>query len=265
MSRWARRALRAIQGVLPPRRRGVRILAYHLVEGGTSSVVDLPRVTFQRQMEELAKIGEAASMESALAALEDGSAANRPLVVLTFDDAFENFHSVVWPVLRDLDLPATLFVPVGFVEGTDLSPLAGAELLPCSWDQLASMAWEGLAVGSHSWSHPDLRTVPLERLDRELAGSRRRLEERLGTPVDTFCYPRGLWDRACEAAVAHSYRAACIGGGGRALPGDYHPLRLQRVSVRRDGPASLAPVLAAGTWLEERWADRLRRRRRRRL
>lgn len=257
--RAARGVLRSFQRLLPGRHRGVRVLAYHLVGAGTDSPVDLPAQRFRRQMEELAQRGGTVGLGEALRRLQDGSAAATSLTVLTFDDAFENFHAAAWPVLRDLALPATLFVPVGFVEGTHPSPLAGAELPPCTWDQLAAMVDAGLAVGSHSWSHADLPGLAETDLDHELTTSRRRLEERLGTAVDTFCYPRALWDRRTERRVARVYRAACTGGGGRLRPRSHHPLRLQRVSVRRDGPSSLAPILEAGTWLEERWADRVRR------
>jgi peptidoglycan/xylan/chitin deacetylase (PgdA/CDA1 family) len=257
----ARRLLRAAQRLLPaaPDGRGVTVLAYHLVGAGTGGAVDLDDDVFRRQVEELAAKAEVVPLRS-LGEAAAASPAGRPCVALTFDDAYANFFSRAWPLLAERRLPATLFVPVGFVEGTHPAPIRGTgRLPPARWEEIAEAAAGGLLeVGSHSWSHPDLRRLDDAALDRELAGSRRRLEERLGVRVDSFCYPRALWDRRVERRVAAHYARAVVGGGRRWRP-PQSPWRIQRVSLRRDGPASLAPVVAAPLWLEEWAADRARR------
>jgi peptidoglycan/xylan/chitin deacetylase (PgdA/CDA1 family) len=179
---------------------------------------------------------------------------------VTFDDAYANFFDRAWPVLEALALPVTLFVPVGFVERTHPAPIRGIrELPPATWPDLSAAAAGGLvAIGAHSWSHRDLRQVPESDLDLELAGARQHLGERLQVPVDSFCYPRALWNRRIERHVAVHYGMAVIGGGRRWAP-PQSPWRVQRVSLRRDGPPSLEPILAAPVWLEEWAADRARR------
>jgi peptidoglycan/xylan/chitin deacetylase (PgdA/CDA1 family) len=116
-----------------------------------------------------------------------------------------------------------------------------------------------VAVGSHTWSHPDLTALSAAEVDGELWRSRDRLEERLGEPVRSFCYPGGRWSRAVEARVREVYELAVIGGGGRLRASAVDPLRIQRVSLRSDGPRSLAPMLRARVWIEEWLADRVRR------
>lgn len=260
-----RRLVRAVQRLAPPARGpGATVLAYHLVGGGTGSPVDLPEDLFRRQVEELAGLAEVVSLGEAVRRLTMADAgAQRPLAVLTFDDAYANFLDCAWPVLAELGLPATLFVPVGFLDGTHPPPIRGADLPPARWAELAAAVAGGrLEIGSHSWTHRDLRTLAAEEVRNELGRARRRLEERLETHAAAFCYPRGLWSRRIEREVAAVHEVAVIGGGGRLAAGRVRPLRIERVSLRRDGPASLAPLLRARTWLEERWADRLRRLRR---
>jgi len=255
-----RRAARTVQRLLPRRRAGLKVLAYHLVGAGTGSPVDLPRETFRRQLDELAASGEVVGLDDAVAALSDGGAAGRRMTAITFDDAYANFAEEAWPELCARELPATLFVPVGFVDGEAGPPMRGAERLPAvSWEELDRMAGEGLAVGSHTVSHPDLRRLGGAAIDGELRGSRAALEERLGIPVRSFCYPRGLWSRRVERRAGRWYPAAVVGGGGTATASSFRPLRIERVSVRRDGPASVVPMLDARVWLEERLADRVRR------
>jgi peptidoglycan/xylan/chitin deacetylase (PgdA/CDA1 family) len=253
----ARTLLRALQRLLPPG-GGATVLAYHLVDAGTGSPVDLDGIVFRRQMEELREIAAVVPLRTLAA--KPAADHGRPRVAITFDDAYANFLERAWPALEELALPATLFVPVGFVEGTHPAPIRGTgHLPPATWDDLAEAVADPLLdVGSHSWSHGDLRRLPDADLDRELAASRRHLSERLEVSVTSFCYPRALWDRRVERRVAGEYAQAVV-GGGRAWAPPQGPWRIQRVSLRRDGPRSLAPLLAAPLWLEEWAADRARR------
>jgi len=259
----ARAAARAVQRLLPRRRAGLKVLAYHLVGAGTGLPVDLPRDRFRRQLDELVASVEVVGLDDAVAALSDGAAAGRRMTAITFDDAYANFAAAAWPDLRARGLPATLYVPVGFVDGAAGPPMRGTGgLRAASWGELGAMAEEGLAIGSHTVSHPDLRRLDDAALDRELRGSREALEARLGAPVRSLCYPRGLWSRRVERRAGRWYPAAVAGGGGTATASSFRPLRIERISVRRDGPASVAPLLDGRVWLEERLADRVRRLRR---
>lgn len=268
-----RRLARAVQGLLPERRDGLVVLAYHLVGAGTDSPVDLPLDRFRDQLDELTRIERPVALAEAVAALaagrdpaggDDPARGNgRPAVAVTFDDAYGNFLDRAWPLLAERGIPATLFVPVAFVEGEGPAPLRGAgHLPPVSWAALRDMTATGLTVGSHTWSHPDLTRLPASRVDEELRRSRETLEDRLGRPVTAFCYPRGLWSPRLEPQVGAAYELAAIGGGRRIAAGKVEPLRITRTSLRRDGPASLEPLLVAPVWLEEWAADRVRRWRR---
>ena len=52
----------------------------------------------------------------------------------------------------------------------------------------------GHAIGSHTWSHPDMAAVSPRALLRELWAGRRALEEILGRPVSAFRPPAGHFD-----------------------------------------------------------------------
>lgn len=259
--RAARAACRLGSRMLPSGPPGVTVLAYHLVGGGTSSPVDLPPAVFRRQMEELRQRGaEVVPLSRVVTILEESEPLEHDLVALTFDDAFRNFDEQAFPVLEGLGLPATVFVPTGFVDGSHPGPLAGAERLPAvPWPRLRELAESGLVeLGSHSRTHPDLRALGDDGLASEVAGSKAVLRDRIGRDPLVFCYPRALRTNRVEAAVAGSYRGAVVGGGRKNVPGVASPLRIHRVSLRNDMPASLAPVLGASVVLEERAADLLR-------
>jgi len=259
--RLARNSVRQLQALVPQSDAGVLILAYHLVGAGTEAPVDLPVADFRRHLEELRDHAEVVSLGAAVERLQSGDRCEGPVVVLTFDDAYENFHGRVYPLLVEFGFPATLYVPVDFVDGVMKGPLRGAEFLPsCTWSQLEEMVGEGLlTVGSHTLSHPDLCAVSEDRARREIQTSRHRLEIRLGRPVDSFCYPKGRWSERLEAIVGANYRSAVVGGGVRAHPSSWSAVRLPRLPLRRDMQGSILPALEQGVWLEEWIADRVRR------
>lgn len=257
----ARRLLRSFGGLQRDAAGGVTLLAYHLVAGGTSSPVDLSRSTFERHLETLPELGRVVPLERALERLRsEREPSDEHWIVLTFDDAFRNFYDQAWPLLADRHLPATLYVPTGFLDGTSPSPLTGAEELPpATWAQLRELSRSGrLTLGSHSVSHPDLRSLDTSSRRAELEESRRQIEAETGQTADSFCYPRALWSAAVRADVAAIYASATIAGGRRNRPDRHDPHALFRLPLRRDMPGELFDVLKKPLWLEEWAASRLR-------
>lgn len=102
------------------------------------------------------------------------------------------------------------------------------------WDQVAQMARDGIAFGGHGADHRVLTQVDADTVRREVATSKAVLDTRLPSPVVTFAYPGGGWNRAVAEAVRDGgYRVAfTIDAGYVACDDD--PLALKRVSVHDD-------------------------------
>jgi peptidoglycan/xylan/chitin deacetylase (PgdA/CDA1 family) len=83
----------------------------------------------------------------------------------------------------------------------ELPKLPPADYGPATWDQLREMERECVEIGSHTMTHPILPNTTDEQLERELTGSRARLEEVLGHPMKLFCYPNGSFDQRVELAA----------------------------------------------------------------
>lgn len=76
------------------------------------------------------------------------------------------------------------------------------------WDQMRQMDPGLVTIGSHSLSHPILTTLTDEDLERELQGSRARLESQLDRSTPIFCYPNGSLDARVRDCAARHYDAA---------------------------------------------------------
>ncbi len=253
-ARLGRQALRLAQPLVRPRSHGLRILAYHLVSGGTDSAVDLDIGSFARQMDLVARLTVPVTLSAGTERLRVGEP--NLMVAVTFDDAFANFREVAWPICLERQIPVTLYVPVGFVLGEQPSPLEGAALPALSLEDIRSMQETGLLeVGSHTWTHPDLRSTSLD-LKHEIVDAASLLRSELGSSVSSFCYPRARRSADAESMVRSCHRFAVVGGGAIASPRTPHH-RLQRLSLRRDHSLSVR-TLNSAIVLEEALANQVR-------
>jgi len=149
---------------------------------------------FERQIAALAESAELVALGDlpALFAAPPRGRGSKPLVCLTFDDGFANFHSHALPILRRYHAPATLFVVTAFVGSPDPMPfdrwskrycrdLPPAFWRPIAWQDLDDCVATGLVtIGSHSHRHRrGIDCAPGE-LREEAEESRAILRRRLG-------------------------------------------------------------------------------------
>jgi peptidoglycan/xylan/chitin deacetylase (PgdA/CDA1 family) len=114
-----------------------------------------------------------------------------------------------------------------------VAALALGRRLMMTWGQIRELQRQGHLIGAHTLTHPNLAHVPADEMAREVAESKRRLEEELQAPVRHFSYPAPIlephWSEAtvaCTADLGFATAVTCRRGGvgvGDAL------LRLRRI------------------------------------
>lgn len=193
---------------------GPLVLCYHAVSERWPCELAIPPRQLRHQLETLLRDDYRAVRFSELLTAPRGG----KLLAVTFDDAFASTCANGLPVLRRLQIPASMFVPSDFVGASALAwPgveqwLYGEfadELRPAGWAQLEQLVSEGWEIGSHSCSHAHLTQLSDAGLKDELTHSRDVLEARLHSPCRSFAYPFGeLDDRVLAAVAAAGYEAA---------------------------------------------------------
>jgi peptidoglycan/xylan/chitin deacetylase (PgdA/CDA1 family) len=121
-------------------------------------------------------------------------------VCVTFDDGDS---SALDPTLALVESggKCTHFMIPGRIERKQKSTL--------SWSQVRELDAAGVEIGSHSFSHPWLTRLSDDELEREVADSRRLLEDKLGKAVTSFAYPYGDYNaRVIDAVRKSGYRCA---------------------------------------------------------
>jgi len=103
-----------------------------------------------------------------------------------------------------------------------------------AWDQIRQMSKEGVSFGAHTVTHPVLGGLPVSRLQEEILGSKRTVEDRLQAPVRHFAYPFGKQaDFSCDAkqvVQAAGFQTAVTTVSGVNGP-EQDPLELKRFSL----------------------------------
>ena len=180
----------------------VPVLSYHHVHDGPDDFFRTWPDTFARQIETLLREGYRPLTPAQLAAA--GEARERWALV-TFDDAYVDFETHAWPVLRALGVPAAVFVISAHVGGTNAwDELRWAEHAHLGAGALRRLHAAGAVIGSHTRTHRPLVRLDADELEVELRGSQAELEALLGAPVRALAYPGGaLGDEVCGAAARH--------------------------------------------------------------
>jgi len=141
-----------------------------------------------------------------------GETLPRRAVVLTFDDGCRCFAEHAAPALAARGRTATLFALSGELGGSNVwdrreEPRERREVLLTA-DELRRLD-PGIEIGCHGSHHVRLPDCDDRRLREETSGAKRDLESELGRPVETFCYPWGVFTpRAREAVREAGFLAA---------------------------------------------------------
>jgi peptidoglycan/xylan/chitin deacetylase (PgdA/CDA1 family) len=118
-----------------------------------------------------------------------------------------------------------------------------------TFDELAELAADGHEIGSHSMTHCLMPECDDRALAYEVTESRRVLQDRLGLPIETFCYPNGNSDARTAQAVAQAgyRRAVTTTWGSNGQEADQFQLRRHDMVSKRvqDSGGKFMPALLA--------------------
>jgi peptidoglycan/xylan/chitin deacetylase (PgdA/CDA1 family) len=215
----------------------VPILMYHSISENSSPAFrpfTVTPETFEAQLRYLCENGYHTLTTTQFITAE-GKLPQKP-VILTFDDGFEDFHSVALPLLKQYGCTATLYMTTGEIGGTSrwLAADGEGDRPIMNWSQITDIMANGVEIGAHTVSHPPLDMLPLAQARDEIAQSKQTLEQHLETPITSFAYPFGYNSRAVREMVRDAgFSSACAVRYAMSSPDD-NPFALARHIVRRD-------------------------------
>ncbi len=192
----------------PPDRRTFGILMYHRIApvaaGVPAPTINVPPARFRTQLAGLLQRGyEFWPLQRVLEASQAGEPIPSHVVVVTFDDGFECVYTEAVPILRELKIPATIFLATAYLDSDDAFPfdhwgLAYRGRVPASSYRPMRLAQcrelleqdDLIELGAHTHTHQDFRGRP-EVLERDLQKCVEFMRQQLGIERPTFAFPYG--------------------------------------------------------------------------
>jgi peptidoglycan/xylan/chitin deacetylase (PgdA/CDA1 family) len=183
----------------------VTVLAYHSISRD-GTIVDIAPEKFEAQIAYLLHTFEVVSLDQIVEYVNGKITFQKPVVALTFDDAYADLLANVTPILKKHKIPATVFA-IARSQRANRTELDNNKQLMNS-SQLKSLLQIGWTIGCHSMTHPYFADLHLD-LKTELIDSKKELEKLLGKKVNYFAYPKGIYTSSIVSTIEKAgYRAA---------------------------------------------------------
>jgi peptidoglycan/xylan/chitin deacetylase (PgdA/CDA1 family) len=216
------------------------ILGYHGVADcprkDDEFMLQLSPAKFRAQLELILSAGYRFVTVAELAQRAAGRRPPRGFAAVSFDDAMRNVFTTAWPILAELGIPATVYVPTDWLGRRSpwIGPGGdGAIATETELRQLAAAGWE---LGTHTSTHADLSRLDYGACRREIDASCGVLGPIAGERVQTLAYPFGRYGAAAIAAARDAGLLAAVATCSRS----WEPYELTRAMI---GSADPFPVV----------------------
>lgn len=179
---------------------------------------------------------------------------NQKSVVITFDDGYLDFYENAFPILKKYGATATMFLPTSFIRDSRKE----FKQRPClTWQEVRELSENGITFGSHSHTHSKLDELSSEDLEKELRKSKEEIQNRLGLPVDSFCYPfafpetKKYFVQQLKNTLTRLGYRTCFTTRIGLNPPEADPLILKRIPINSHDDSALfqAKLQGAYDWL----------------
>ena len=174
-------------------------------------------------------------------------------VAVTFDDGFMSVVKNAWPILKPLNIKATMFVPASYLgqnPGWEIAEQHKKDRREVVIDQLRmrQLDAEGFEMLSHTLTHPILTQIEPEEQYRQLLDSRIELERLLDHQVKSVSYPLGFHDQQVIRAAREAGYTYGVTVEPLTVDCSPEPLRIGRFIVKPGMSRIIVYLKASGAY-----------------
>jgi len=135
-------------------------------------------------------------------------------IMITFDDGYECVFKHAFPILKEENFPAVVFVISGFIgkKNTWDVNLGGLTFRHLDTEQILTLRQSGWEIGSHSVTHRALPYLNTKQIKTEMVASKQSLEKLLKEPIISLAFPFGFSNkRTLRLAYESGYKFVLTG------------------------------------------------------
>ncbi len=194
--------------------KGLKVLVYHKIgyppKGSKLKELWVTPENFEKQISYLVKKGYKLIGFSDLKKIYENSQQVDDVILITFDDGYENNYKYAYPILKKYGAKGNIFVVYNTIGKTNIwhNPNTEPWINMATKEQLIEMDRSGvIEFGSHTMNHPRLENIPFEDALWEIKESKRQLEKLFNKPIFAFAYPygNGAYNDKIRKAVLENY------------------------------------------------------------
>lgn len=202
--------------------RGIPVLYYHSVNDTVDNEVTISPELLKKQLEYIKYQGYITlSMNEVENYILDNQPIPEKSILITFDDGYMDNYYNAYPILKELNMKATIFCIT--------SELDGSYYL--SEEALKEMSQNNIDIESHTVNHLHLNKLTYDEQLKEMSDSKTKLENITGKKVASIAFPFGDYNEdSVKAAKNAGYSIAFTTNKGFADRDD-NPLELNRIYV----------------------------------
>nr|WP_232732290.1 polysaccharide deacetylase family protein [Bacillus sp. mrc49] len=197
------------------------ILMYHSISEGNN--LRVPKEEFRLQMAWLRENGyQTLSPNEAFLVLSENIMPSEKCVWITFDDGYTDNYTEAFPILKEYELKATIFM-IG-------KSIGKAHHL--TEDQMMEMSADGISIESHTINHLELNRMTSGQQEAEMVQSKDLFDRILNQETTVLSYPVGRYnEESLRLSEEAGYKmAVTTEPGGATSDQGMHALHRVRIS-----------------------------------
>ncbi len=147
-------------------------------------------------------------------------------VAITFDDGYRDNFLNAYPILKNHQLTATIFL---------ISNLVNRSKAMLDIDEITTMQKDGIDFGSHTVTHKILSEITPDMAAKELLNSKIQLENLLNRKIHYLAYPKGKqqhYHQQIKSQVAQAGYSAAFTTENESINSERDIFELGRLGIR---------------------------------
>lgn len=186
--------------------KGLPVLVYHKIS--SNKTPDFLTVATARMREHLEYITQKGYNTIFLSDMIDYIEKGKPLppkaLMITLDDGFRDNYTDLYPLLKEFNCKANIFIVAGFVQTPgNMGPRAEGEFM--LQEEAKTICRDHVQYGLHTMYHQSYHHMTIEAIDEDMRESKQRLDD-LGIPYQPcFAYPFAAYMKDDPARQAEMF------------------------------------------------------------